>query len=157
IVDVTVKDKNGKSIENLKAEDFSVLEDGKLQKLALFEPQKLSVDPRPPDPPPSLDDQLELPDDPKTTITKQTPGKVQYHNKRLMALFSDFSWMAMPEQLRAQEAATKFIDDQMTPSDMVAILLNTATVQIKTDFTDNRTVLRDIIKDLPIGEMSELA
>jgi VWFA-related protein len=157
IVDVTVKDKNGKSIENLKAEDFTVFEDGKPQKVALFEPQKLSVEVLPPDPPPSLDDQLELPEDPKTTITKQTPGKVQYHNKRLMALFFDFSSMAMPEQLRAQEAALKFIDDQMTSSDMVAILLNTATVQIKTDFTDNRTTLRDIVKDLPIGEMAELA
>src|SRR5207249_11633245 len=92
---------------NLKPEDFAVLEAGKPQKIIVFEPRKLSLEPRPPDPPPSLDDQLELPDDPKTTITAQSPGKVQYHNKRLMALFFDFSSMGAPEQLRAQEAALK--------------------------------------------------
>jgi len=37
---------------------------------------------------------------------------VQYHDKRLMVMFFDFSSMGIPEQLRAQEAALKFIDTQ---------------------------------------------
>ena len=44
IVDVTVKDKSGKPIENLKQEDFTVLEDGKPQKISVFEFQKLAMD-----------------------------------------------------------------------------------------------------------------
>ena len=36
LVDVVVKDKSGKSINGLKAEDFVVQEKGKTQKLALF-------------------------------------------------------------------------------------------------------------------------
>ncbi|HEY7337115.1 MAG TPA: VWA domain-containing protein [Bryobacteraceae bacterium] len=155
-VDVTVKDKNGKVIEGLKASDFTVLEDGKPQKVSIFDFNKLSTDPEPP-PPLSLADQFKLPESPKTTITVAAPGQVQYHDKRLMAFFFDFSSMQVPEQLRAQEAALKFLDKQITKDDLVAILLYTSTIQVGTDFTDDRELLTTIIKQLPIGEMSEYA
>jgi VWFA-related protein len=157
VVDVTVKDKSGKAIEGLKTSDFTVLEDGKPQKVVVFEAQKLSIDPLPPEPPPALGDKDDLPEGPKTVITTQSPGQVQYHDKRLMVMFFDFSSMGMPEQLRAQEAALKFLDTQMTPSDMMSVMLFTSSIQIKTDFTDNRGMLRDIINELPIGEMADLA
>jgi len=155
-VDVTVKDKAGKVIEGLKASDFAVLEDGKQQKVSIFEFQKLSSEPEPP-PPLSLADQLELPKAPKTTITAAVPGQVQYHNKRLLAFLFDFSSMQILDQLRAQEAALKFLDKQITKDDLVAILLYTSTLQVGTDFTDDREVLTHIIKTLPIGEMAEYA
>jgi VWFA-related protein len=157
VVDITVKDKSGKAIEGLKASDFTVLEDGKPQKVVVFEAQKLSMEAAPPDPPPSLGDKDDVPDAPRTMITTQRPGEVQYHDKRLMVMFFDFSSMGMPEQLRAQEAALTFLDKQMTPSDMVAVMLFTSSIQVKTDFTDNRTQLKDIINALPIGEMADLA
>ncbi len=157
IVDVTVKDKAGSPIDNLKAKDFTVLEDGKPQKISVFEFQKLSEEPAPPAPPPSIQDKDVLPEDPVTTISAEDPGKVQYHDKRLLVLFFDFSSMEMPEQLRAQEAALKFLDTQITPSDLVAVMLYTADIQVKTDFTSDRDVLRDVINALPIGEMAELA
>jgi VWFA-related protein len=157
VVDVTVKDKSGKAIEGLKASDFTVLEDGKPQKVVVFEAQKLSMEAAPPEPPPSLGDKDGVVESPRTMITTQHPGEIQYHDKRLMVMFFDFSSMGMPEQLRAQEAAQKFIDTQMTPSDMVAIMLFTSSIQIKTDFTDNRSILRDIVNELPIGEMADLA
>src|SRR5947208_2198378 len=48
IVDVTVKDKSGKPIENLKQTDFLVTEDGKPQRVEVFEFQKLTDIPEPP-------------------------------------------------------------------------------------------------------------
>src|SRR5208283_225562 len=136
IVDVTVKDpKTGKPIEGLKPSDFTVLEDGKPQKISVFEFQKLAMDPEPPPPPPTLADQKELPQDSKTVITTESPGHIQYHDKRLLVLFFDFTTMGVPEQLRAQSSALTFLDKQITASDMVAILLNTGVVQVKTDFT----------------------
>ncbi len=42
IVDVTVRDKSGKPIEGLKQGDFTILEDGKPQKISVFEFQKLT-------------------------------------------------------------------------------------------------------------------
>ena len=157
IVDLTVKDKNGKAIEGLTKDDVVVLEDGKPQTIAFFEPQKLTLDPEPPEPPPSLEDKNALPDPPKTTISNAGKDKVQYHDKRLIALFFDFSNLQIPEQLRAQDAALKFLNEQITTSDLVAVLLFTSVVSVRTDFTGDRTVLTDVIKGLPIGDSSENA
>jgi VWFA-related protein len=158
IVDVTVKEpKTGKPIEGLKPSDFILLEDNKPQKISTFEFQKLAVDPEPPEAPPSLEDQHALPEDPKTTISLPSHKQIQYHDKRLLVLFFDFSNMQIPEQLRAQDAALHYVNTQMTESDLMAILIYTTVVQVKTDFTANREQLEGVIKAFPIGEMSEMA
>ncbi|HTX35020.1 MAG TPA: VWA domain-containing protein [Bryobacteraceae bacterium] len=158
VVDVTVKDpKTGQTIDNLTEKDFAVWEDGKPQKVAVFEHEKLAMEAEPPPPPPTLDSQLELPEDPKKMITTEGPGKVQYHDKRLLVLFYDFSNMAVPDELRAQDATLKFIDSQMTESDLMAILLFTTTVQVKSDFTADRAQLKSVIENLPIGDQTDLA
>ena len=156
IVDVTAKDKSGKPIEGLRADDFTVLEDGKLQKISVFEYQRISAEPDPP-PPLTLDDQFKLPEAPKTTITSSTPGKIQFHDKRLMVFFFDFSSMQIPDQLRAQEGAMEYLDKHITKDDVVAVLFYASGVQVLSDFTADRDVLSRVIKTLPIGEASELA
>jgi VWFA-related protein len=156
IVDVTVQDKSGRPIDGLKPADFAVFEDGRPQKIAVFEFQKLSEEPEPP-PKLALADQLKLPEAPKTAITAEKPGQVQYHDKRLMVFYLDFSSMGIPEQLRAQEAALDYAAKHITKDDLVAILLYTSQIQVLTDFTADRDVINGILKALPIGEMSELA
>jgi len=156
IVDVVVRDKSGRPIDGLKPADFAVFEDGKPQKIAVFEFQKLSEEPEPPAKL-ALADQLKLPEAPKTTITTEKPGQVQYHDKRLMVFYLDFSSMGISEQLRAQEAALDYAAKHITKDDLVAILLYTSQVQVLTDFTADRDVINSILKALPIGEMSELA
>src|SRR5580700_4996427 len=47
VVDVTVKDKAGHTIDGLKLSDFSVSEDGQKQKVEVFEPQTLTMEPEP--------------------------------------------------------------------------------------------------------------
>ncbi|MBI4903267.1 MAG: VWA domain-containing protein [Acidobacteria bacterium] len=156
VVDVSVKDKSGKVIEGLKQEDFTVLEDGKPQKIGVFEFMQLSSEPDPP-PPLSLNDQLALPETPKRTITVQKPGEVQYHNKRLLVFFFDFSSMGIPEQLRAQEAALEYLDKKITKDDVISVLLYASGINVLSDFTSDRQALATVVKTLPIGEMAELA
>ena len=45
VVNVSVKDKDGKAIENLKPSDFTVSEDGKPQVVKVFEYQRLEETP----------------------------------------------------------------------------------------------------------------
>lgn len=156
VADVTVKDSKGNTVNNLKRSDFAIYEDNSKQDLEVFEPQMLSMEPEPP-PDLKLDDQLKLPEIPKTTITFEAPGKVQYHDKRLMVFFFDFSSMAVEDQLRSQEAALDFLNKKITKADEVAVMLYTSTINVLTDFTDDRDVLTDVIKGLPIGEATELA
>src|SRR5215471_9441288 len=56
VVDVTVRDKSGKLIEGLSQKDFTLLEDGKPQKISVFEFEKLATDPAPVEKPPTLED-----------------------------------------------------------------------------------------------------
>jgi VWFA-related protein len=158
IVDVTIKDKAGKPIEGLKADDFTVFEDGKPQKVSVFEYQHLTMDPAPPAAL-SLDDQLKLPEDPKTTLTSPKPGQIQFHDKRLLVFFFDFSSMGIPEQLRAQDASFDYLKKHITKDDLVAVLFFTGTGAplILTDFTGDRDVLETVLKGLPIGEDADLA
>src|ERR1041385_2455570 len=51
VLDVTVKDRSGKEIADLKKEDFVVLEDGKPQAVTVFERQKRAGEPLPALPP----------------------------------------------------------------------------------------------------------
>jgi VWFA-related protein len=104
-----------------------------------------------------LSDQFKMPEAPKKTISVEKVGEVQYHDKRLLVFYFDFSSMGIPEQLRAQEAALEYLDKKITKDDMVAILLNGSTINVLSDFSSDRGALMSIVKMLPIGEMSELA
>ncbi len=156
ILDVSAKDKGGLPIEGLKATDFTVMEDGKPQKISVFEYQRISSTPEPPKEI-TLDDQFKLPEAPKQEITAATPGQIQYHDKRLMVFFFDFSSMQVPDQLRAQDGALEYLTKHVTKDDVVAILFYASTIQVLSDFTEDRDVLTRVIKTLPIGEASELA
>ena len=141
-------------MEGLKAEDFTVLEDGKPQKISVFEYQRISSKPEPLKQL-TLDDQFALPEAPKTTITSATPGQIQYHDKRLMVFFFDFSSMQIPDQLRAQDGALDYLKSNITKDDVVAVLFYASVIQVLSDFTSDRDVLTRVIKGLPIGEASE--
>ena len=132
IVDAVVTDKSGKPIKGLKQGDFTVLEDGKPQKVSVFEYQELSSETEPPAKL-TLSDELKLPEAPKTSISPEQPGELQYHDKRLMIFFLDFSSMGMNEQLRAQEASLDYVKKFITKDDMVAIMLYTSAFQVLSD------------------------
>ena len=70
----------------------------------------------------------------------------------------DFSSMQIPEQNRIQQAALKFVREQMKPADIVAILsASTGPLKIVQDFTDDKDRLEEVIKGFQIGAASELA
>ena len=162
IVNVTVKDKSGKLNESLKKEDFVLLEDGKPQAIAVFDLEKLGTEVLPAiEPEPKV---LKTRD--KTEVAKTAepakpkdpnPAQVRHQDKRLMAMFFDFSTMQPAEQIRAKDAALKFIKTQMTSSDLVSILTYSNRIRVVEEFTDDRQRLIDTINGFRIGESSELA
>jgi VWFA-related protein len=83
---------------------------------------------------------------------------IRYQDRRLMAMLFDFSSMQIPEQSRIQQAALKFVHEQMKPADVVAILsASTGPLKIVQDFTDDKDRLEEVIKSFQIGAASELA
>ncbi len=155
IVDVTVRDRSGKPIENLKKSDFAVLEDGKPQQIAVFEFQRLEEQaPAPAARPRTAVAAVRPAPAPAPAVC---PGQVQYRDRRLLVLFFDLSSMATPDQIRAQQAALKFLDTQMSPADLVAIMSYGSKLHVDQDFTDDREALRQVIQGFRVGEASELA
>ena len=149
-----MKDKSGKPVENLTAKDFVVTEDGVPQTIKFFEFQKFE-DVATPLAPSAPDASRAAPMArlPKVQITPETPGNMKYSNRRLLALYFDMSAMPVPDQLRAFTAARKFVETQMTPQDLVAIMKYEAgAVQILQDFTQDRDRIESILETLIVGE-----
>ena len=149
---VLVKDKNGNPVEGLTEKDFTVTEDGAPQEIKFFEYQRLeeilNAEPLPPIGAPKYFEKL-----PHTQISGEVPGKTQYKDHRLLALYFDMTAMPPPDQLRALDAATKFIKKQMTPADLVAIIQYAGgSVQVAQDFTADRERLLGIIQTMIIGD-----
>jgi VWFA-related protein len=155
---VSVTDKSGKPIEGLTAKDFVVTEDGVVQTVSFCEYQTLQgTSPAAPVAaaapalaPAPVGDQVA----PVTRgqIAPERPGDVRYKDRRLLALYFDMSAMPVPDQLRAQAAAIKFIRTQMAPSDLMAILSFSDGVHVLRDFTDNRDDLEKTVNKLFVGE-----
>lgn len=157
VVNVDVRDRNGKPIENLKASDFALLEDDKPQQISVFEYQRLESEPLPPEAPAVAATKTAEAAPARRAITPSTPGQIRYRDRRLVVLFFDFSSMPPEDQLRAQSAALKFIDRQLTPADSVAVMAFSTRLQVIEDFTSDRDRLREIVKGFRIGEGSDLA
>lgn len=153
IVNVFVRDRSGRDIAGLTKDDFTVLEDGRPQRIAIFEFQRLEGG-EPPQAPASAPPRSESR---SGIIRAAAPGKVQYQDRRLLVLFFDHSSMPPADQVRAHEAALKFIQEQMQPQDLVAILTYSTQLKVEQDFTDDREVLARVIRSFQTGESSELA
>lgn len=160
ILNVTVKDKSGKLTEGLKKEDFVVLEDGKPQQIAVFDMEKLGTEALPeiaPEPKVLKSrDKVEIEKAPPAK-KDPTPAQARHQDKRLLAMFFDFTTMQPAEQIRAKEAALKFIKTQMTTSDLVSILTYSNRIRVLEEFTDDRQRLIATINGFRIGESSEMA
>lgn len=168
IVDANVRDKSGKVIPDLKKEDFTVLEDGKPQAISVFEFQKLEGDALLP-PVPAIKpvpDKTAAVNKPAAARTVVNVGPtsaaaapvIRYQDRRLVAMLFDYSTMGIPEQHRIQEAALKFIREDLKPADIVAIMYaGTGPIKIVQDFTTDRDRLEEVVKSFAIGAASELA
>jgi VWFA-related protein len=151
---VTVKDKDGRPIEGLTAEDFVVTEDGDPQQINFVEFQRLDMTPEAARPAPSPAPAATTPP-PSTegTIATGRPGEIKYQGRRLLVLYFDATALPPAELGRAYNGAIKFIDEQMTPSDLVAVMsYGGGGVRVRQDFTSDRERLEYVVQAVVFGE-----
>jgi len=151
---VSVKDKDGKPIEGLTAKDFVVTENAIPQTISFCEYQQLDNTPAPPPATViSLADSKAAPAVTATPIAPEAPGDIRYRDRRLLALYFDMSAMPVPDQLRALEAADKYLRTQIMAADLVAIMeFEGGSVKVLQDFTADRNLLELRIQKLIAGE-----
>jgi VWFA-related protein len=153
---VSVKDKDGRPIEGLKADDFVVSEDGEPQTVSFAEFERLPDRPaaaRADAPAPLFAAVPAAPSSTQAQIVIPPPGDSRYRDRRLLVLYFDLTAMPPTDQMRAYTAAQAFIDKQMQPSDLLAIMtFGGGAVRVKQDFTADRGALREVIQTLIFGD-----
>ena len=163
ILDVTVLDKAGKVVSGLNKSDFQVLEDGKAQNVSVFEFQKLdndtAVSDMPAAPPALTASATPVPKAAaaKPGFTPSAPGSIRFQDRRLVVMLFDLSSMQPDDQVHANEAAQKFLNNSLQPNDMVAIMVNSTSLNVAQEFTNDKDQLISVIKKLSIGQSSDLA
>ena len=144
-VDVVVRDRQGNVVRGLTAADFVVTEDGKPQSVTTFDFEEiLTSPPASGDPPPAV---LDKPAAPAIAVAGSIPKReiVDLPGRRLIVLFFDLSSM-QPEDLdRAAGSARKYIDDEMSAADLVAIASLSQALEVDQDFTADKAALHRVL------------
>ena len=161
VINVSAKDKNGDPIDGLKASDFTITEDGKAQQIKVFEYQKMedTVLAAPPSAAPAVKPTTGVRAEKvvqsavAVPISPAKPGEVKYKDRRLMVFFFDQAGMAVSEQIRSQQAALKFLNNQITKSDLVAVMAYSTKLDVLQDFTNDRDVLTKLIRGMTVGDV----
>lgn len=138
LTNVVVRDKKtGAIVKGLTANDFTVLENGKPQKIASFDYQ-------------DVNEAVALHE--KTTVSGKNsmadlvnrefaadPAQLKDH--RLIVMFFDLSSMQPEDIDRAVEAAQDYINKKMQLADLVAVVRMDTSLSMDQDFTSDKTAL----------------
>jgi VWFA-related protein len=130
-VDAVVTDSKGHRIADLKPEDFEIQQDGKVQKITHF-----SYIPEAP--PPTAVKSKRKAEEPPPLVA---PGQVQ----RTVALVVDDLALSFESLVRVRNALHKYVDEQMQPGDLVALVRTAGGVAILEQFTADKRVLLENI------------
>src|SRR5579875_941208 len=142
LTNVVVRDKKtGAVVKGLKASDFQILENGKPQTIASFDFE-------------NVDEAAVLAE--KTTVTGKasiadlldrrfaaSPEQLKDH--RLIVMFFDLSSMQDEDIDRAVDAAKEYVNKNMQPADLVAMVSMTTGLSLDQDFTSDKTALLRVL------------
>jgi VWFA-related protein len=155
LVNVTVRDRSGNLVRGLKPEDFTLIEDNKPQKIASFDIENVDA----------IANQnvaqakplqgLSAPETGTAPATTRAQGadqsSDQFKDRRLIILFFDLSAMEPDEIDHAATSAKHYVDTQMAPADMVAIVSLGSSLLVNQDFTSDHDLLTKQIQAFNAG------
>lgn len=139
-IDAVVVDKDGKLVTDLQPEDFKILEDGKEQKITNFSFITLQ---------PETTKPAALPKERNVTAPPLPAARIKPEQvRRTIALIADDLGMSFESTVYARQAMQKFVDEQMQPGDLVAIIRSSAGNGALQQFTTDKRLLHAAIERL---------
>ena len=138
LTNVVVRDKKtGAVVKGLKASDFTIIEDKRQQTIASFDYQNV--------------DEAAVLAEKNTVAGKASIADLLEHNfaaspealrdHRLIVIFFDLSTMQDEDIDRAVDAADNYVNKQMQPADLVALVSMSTGLSMDQDFTSDKQVL----------------
>jgi len=174
LVDVTVRDSKGQPIRNLTASDFEILENGKPQAIVTFAHEEVA---QPTQTITSAATLTRLGDaksgvpvrvapagaaDPKAAAAETAATGVDASRgaltsedvagRRIWVLLFDTSSMQPEDVQKAADAAIKWGAERMSPADLVAIASIGSTLQILSDFTNDKEKILSVLKGFAVTD-----
>ncbi len=134
-VDVIVSDDKGNPVLDLQQDDFTVLEDGKPQKVETFSVVK--VDPL---------DQIEGPTNGEIRSAIDEEREAARPEVRLFVILLDDYHVSRGNDMAVRKPLIEFIENQLAPADMVAVMYPLTPIG-DISFTRNRTRLTSAVQN----------
>ena len=132
-VDVAVTDGKGRPVSDLKPEDFELFEDGRRQQITNFS----HVSPRPAPPPETAPTRKPAEKNVPAPPARLRPNQID----RTVALVVDDLTLTVESSPFVRQALKKFVDEQMQPGDLVAIIRTGAGMGALQMFTADKRIL----------------
>ena len=140
LVNVVARDKQGNPVRNLQAQDFTVLEDGREQRITSFDSQNLDDVAEQAAHAPAEATAANNSAAPRNVLKAKDAQEV-LNNKRVIVLFFDLSSMDADSLKRAVEAGKKYVQFKMTSADMIAVVSFASSLRLDLDFTADKNRL----------------
>jgi len=143
LVNVIARDKKGNLLRDLKQSDFTVYEDGQKQQISSFDFENV--------------DALQTAGAAGETVTGAAgngagsllrttqASNLEARDRRLMLLFFDFSSMEPEDIDRAVESGKKYVQANMQPADMVALVSLATNMNLDLDFTADKQKILSVL------------
>jgi VWFA-related protein len=152
-IDVEVTDRSGKPTRGLRADQFSITDDGHPQKISIFSYEDIEAVE-------TAGEQnaapIVVPVDSSTPAAAQAVGD-QVRDRRMLVLLFDLTSMGTDDLVRAHDAADKFVTRQMSKADLVAVITFSSNLKVLANFTNDRTTLEKAFAQLIPGASVENA
>ncbi|HEX7313485.1 MAG TPA: VWA domain-containing protein [Pyrinomonadaceae bacterium] len=134
-VDAVVTDRDGKQITNLRPEDFEILENNKAREITNFSYVRVAQPATAPEPERPRDRKAAA--GPPVPPARLHPGQV----RRTFALVMDDLMMSAESIHLARRALRKYVDEQIEPGDLVAVVRTSAGASALQQFTNDKQAL----------------
>lgn len=160
VVDVTVRDRDGKLVDDLTREDFIIYEDQEPQEIITFSAENIPIDPAPAPAGPSSVADFAAPETKSEIINlglnpEQPFKRGDLSGKRLIILYFDLSSLGTEYLIRSIDAAREFMLKETGPQDLVAVAAYDSTLYLVQDLTNDRELLIEILDSLSPVDTAE--
>lgn len=141
-VDAVVTDSKGRQVANLKPEDFEILEDGRPQAITNFSYIHVTA---PPGGVPSAQ-----PTPPGVPYVPPAPLRPEQVRRTIVVVVDDLH-IRFENLEYARKALRQFLDEDIGPSDLVAILHTSGGLGVLQQFTNDKAILHEAIRRIHYG------
>jgi VWFA-related protein len=145
IVNLVVRDRQGRVVRGLTRDDFTIVEDGRPQAIQTFDSEQLDTAPAPAAEPAVPQPILANPSRPALPSTPSLAPSAELHDRRLLVFFFDLSSMQPEEIERSVGSAREYVEKRLSPADMVAVVSLATSLQVEQDFTADRDQLLKVL------------